>query len=84
MDLLLQPGKLGRIREHTPTDRGAINHTVGLDFGPPALPEGRDQRFAIEQVVNDPVGRNRGGTEAPESFERCRLAGGDAPGQPDR
>jgi len=34
--------------------------------------------------MNDPVGRNRRGAEAPEGFERGRLAGGNAAGQPDR
>ena len=84
MDLLLKPGELSRIREDALTDCGSIHDAVGFNVFTPALSEHRGHRLAVKQVVNNPVRRDCGGTEAPEDFERDRLAGSHAAGQPDR
>ncbi len=83
MNLLFQPGKLDGISEDTLTDGRSVNHTAGLNPIPPALSKRRDHRLTIQQNVNNLIRRDRGGTEAPEGFERGRLAGGNAAGQPD-
>jgi hypothetical protein len=84
MNLLLQPGELLRVVEYAPADRGAVNHAAGFDGGAPSVTKRRDHRLTVEQIVHDPVSRDRRGTNAPEGFERGRLAGGNAAGQPDR
>lgn len=83
MDPLFQPGQLVRVSEDTLADGCPVNHTVGLDLIPPALSERRDHRLTIQQNMDYPIRGNRGGAEAPEGFERGRLAGGNAAGQPD-
>lgn len=84
MHLPFKPGEFIGVSEDPLADCGAIHHTVGFDLRPPAAPEGRDDGLTIQQIMDDPVSRNRGGTKAPEDFERDRLAGGNAAGQSDR
>ncbi len=83
VDLLLQPRQLGRVAEDTLTYCRTVDHPAGFDRVAPALLQRRQQRLTVEQVVNDPVGRDGGGTETPEGLESRRLAGGDAAGQSD-
>ena len=70
VDLGLEPGELLGVGEDDLADAGAVDLPPGRDVVAPALGQAAEQRFGLEQLVDDRVAGDRRRAEALEGGQR--------------